>query len=56
MVGQLVGRSVGWIQLIGRIGKCAMSVRWSVGRLHGWSVGRSVGRLVGRLVYDMTWT
>ena len=25
------------IQLIGRIGKCAMSVRWSVGRLHGWS-------------------
>ena len=33
------------IQLIGRIGKCAMSVRWSVGRLHGWSVGRSVGRL-----------
>ena len=24
------------IQLIGRIGKCAMSVRWSVGRLHGW--------------------
>ena len=43
------------IQLIGRIGKCAMSVRWSVGRLHGWSVGRSGGRLVGRLVYDMTW-
>ena len=33
------------IQLIGRIGKCAMSVRWSVGPLHGWSVGRSVGRL-----------
>ena len=56
MVGKLVGRSVGWTQLIGRIGKRAMSVRWSVGRLHGWSVGRSVGRLVGRLVYDMTWT
>ena len=50
MVGKLVGRSVGWTQLIGRIGKRAMSVRWSVGRLHGWSVGRSVGRLVGRLV------
>ena len=56
MVGKLVGRSVGWTQLIGRIGKRAMSVRWSVGRLHGWSVGRSVGRLVGRLVYDMTWS